>query len=721
MLAKFISVLESDEALKQRVAELVGEETGLDQERLVFTGESGWPDNIFADGSPLAPQLEFLRGNLLGNGTVINTVFGRVRQLYADYTAQGKQFEFSIQHEMWFGELFGNVHTANNEAAKFSHVSRQTAVDGIKDLLKADRNTYKVLTIGQGTTGAVERLFKILGLDIAPATQERLDAANQWRLSDLTKQIERSQRQKALWTEKLARAKREDKEWIGQEIAAWDEGLQSLTSIADELRQGLIPEKKRPVVLITGQEHHSNSLPYDGVLAEKIIIPFRQDNLLEIDLQAYEEILRKLQAQGREIIVSLSAASNVTGHVTDIVATAELAKKYGALTIYDHAASLAYRPIDLSLRTAAGLPLIDAVVASPHKLPGGPGSTGLLVFNKAIYPAENDPSFKGGGTVWHVSPWRQVYSRDIEERESSGTPNGEGIRRLYLAMELTYRKIGFANIEKLERQLSEPLLRYLLSDPNIVLYGDKDLPWRVPIFPFNVRYAGNYLHPNFVAQVLSDLLGIQTRPGCSCAGEYGHHLLGISEEDSETMRRVVEEEGIFAVKPGWVRLNPHWLFTPEQGQYIIESIKLIARHGYKLLALYKLNKNGNFIFRQEELRPAYYDVTRAEASSLGVAQAYAVFRHRQRRSAPSSENIGKYDYLKTRIAVQEEYTAYINDLIHQLEAADKFLQDLPENSGSLKFLRKEDGAPLPLLYQYLDAEYEETLARLRLRQSPPAP
>ncbi|MDR1997894.1 MAG: aminotransferase class V-fold PLP-dependent enzyme [Candidatus Margulisbacteria bacterium] len=646
-------------------------------------------ETLFAAEVPLEQKLDFLRGQLLGNGAEESTVFGRIRQLYADYTAQGKQLALLIEYEKWFSRRFGNTHTAHDLTADFSHTAFKRCIAIIHEALKADEEHYVVLPVGQGTSGALERLHKILGIDVSPATLERLSMDRKEHLLNLQKQV---------YVLKTLEAK------TAAEQKSLDAAVAEIQKEIERYAAEFVADKNRPVVLITGQEHHGNTLPYDGTLADKFIVPF-VPGTVDIDLPAFAAKLQELQAQGRKIIVSFSAASNVTGHKTDIIGTATLAKKYGAVTVYDHAAALAYEPIDLSLRTADGQPLIDAVVASPHKLPGGPGSTGLLVFNKAVYSAHLPPTNKAGGTVWHVSLWDQEYSRDMLERELSGTPNGIGLLRMALAIDLSYNVIGFDNIQKIEQRLAEPLYAYLQSDPSIILYGDQDPEKRVPILSFNVRHGGGLLHPNFVARILSDLFGIQTRPGCSCAGEYGHYLLGIEEDPSRVMQDKVRE-GIFAGKPGWVRLNPQWLFTAEQVKYIGEAVKLVAQHGYKLLSLYELDEKGGYNFKDIFKPDGYVDVNVLDAQNVGIAQAVGVFGQQQLRDKQNLPREDEYDY---GIA-----------LLSQLKNAKEFLNRLPDNSAELKTLRVEDGAPLPLLYAGLTGSFQQLLSPEPQRLAPAA-
>ena len=98
---------------------------------------------------------------------------------------------------------------------------------------------------------------------------------------------------------------------------------------------------------------------------------------------------------------------------------------------------------------------IDAVFLSPHKFLGGPGSSGVLVFNERLYQRELPPSVGGGGTVDYVSPVDQDFIADIEEREKAGTPGVLQTLKAALALELKQR-IGVERIEARESELVEP-------------------------------------------------------------------------------------------------------------------------------------------------------------------------------------------------------------------------------------------------------------------------
>ena len=78
------------------------------------------------------------------------------------------------------------------------------------------------------------------------------------------------------------------------------------------------------------------------------------------------------------------------------------------------------------------------------------------------------------------------------------------------------------------------------DNPKIDILGNPDPQRRLGIISFNIRGDGDsYLHPRFVTTLLNDLFGIQTRAGCSCAGPYGHRLLGIDNEKAIEFRQLL--------------------------------------------------------------------------------------------------------------------------------------------------------------------------------------
>jgi len=231
---------------------------------------------------------------------------------------------------------------------------------------------------------------------------------------------------------------------------------------------------------------------------------------------------------------------------------------------------------------------IDAVFISPHKFIGGPGSSGVLVFNERIYHRELPPSVSAGGTVDYVGLTDQDFITRIEEREKAGTPGVLQTLKAALVFQIKDR-VGVDVIEKRERELTKRALDSWGGDENIEILGNPDPEQRVGILSFNIRDdKGNYLHHKFATALLNDLFGIQSRAGCSCAGPYGHRLLNIDHETSERYRKVVRE-GNCGMKPGWCRVGLHWVMDDAEADYVIDAVHFVAQHGHRFLAFYNFD------------------------------------------------------------------------------------------------------------------------------------
>ena len=270
------------------------------------------------------------------------------------------------------------------------------------------------------------------------------------------------------------------------------------------------------------------------------------------------------------LIGSFSAASNVSGIVTDDDAVTRLLKRYGALAFWDFAGGGPYLPINMN--PGVGLEK-DAVFLSPHKFPGGPGASGILIVRNSAMRSER-PTWPGGGSVSYVSPWAHDYFSSIVEREEAGTPNLIGDIRAALAF-LVKSAIGKEFIAIRDQELGMRALAVWSKNPKIRVLG-VDKTNRLPIFSFAVRdNGGGYVHHQLFTRLLSDVYGVQARGGCVCAGPYGHRLLGVPREQSERIRREIQA-GREIEKPGWVRLNFSYLMNDETAAYIVESVDKLA-------------------------------------------------------------------------------------------------------------------------------------------------
>jgi len=284
---------------------------------------------------------------------------------------------------------------------------------------------------------------------------------------------------------------------------------------------------------------------------------------------------------------AFSAASNVTGMKTDVRAVANLLHAHGAIACFDFAACAPYVEIDMNPEPATGEgdPSIDAIFVSPHKFLGGPGSSGVLVFNERIYHADLPPSVSAGGTVDYVGVTDQDFIADVEEREKAGTPGVLQTLKAALVFEVKDR-VGVDVINAREDKFTRRAMQSWSRDDRIEILGNPDPGTRVGIISFNLRDPnGKYLHHKFVTALLNDLFGIQSRAGCSCAGPYGHRLLGIDEATSERYRHAVQG-GHCGIKPGWCRIGLHWVMDDAEADYVIEAVHFIAEHGARFLPLY---------------------------------------------------------------------------------------------------------------------------------------
>ncbi|KAF1855834.1 hypothetical protein Lal_00002530 [Lupinus albus] len=325
--------------------------------------------------------------------------------------------------------------------------------------------------------------------------------------------------------------------------------------------------RDRVRVIIGPYEHHSNILPWRESGADLVEIPEGAEGGPDRALLA--SVLEKSKGFDR-VICSFSAASNVTGIVTDVEAVTRIAKAAGALVIWDYAGGGPYLPIRMQPAPDAG---IDAIVVSPHKFIGGPGASGVLVVRRDAVVMDK-PSWPGGGTVRFVSPTAHDYATSLEAREEAGTPNVVGDIRAALAF-LVKQAIGEQVMAERNRILAAGAMAAWTSHSAIEILGDLNIE-RLPIFSFRIRHPqGGYVHQQLVTRMLSDRFGIQARGGCACAGPYVHRLLDIGPEESERLRQSILA-GDEMEKPGFTRLNFSVLLPEEKVRFILESVLQLA-------------------------------------------------------------------------------------------------------------------------------------------------
>lgn len=505
-----------------------------------------------------ASMAALVRQHEVGRRASIETPFGRRLICYADLTATGRYLHFV---EAWMRRVrpyYANTHTAVSSTGRIMTELREEARRVVRRSVNASDDDVLVFC-GSGATAAVHKLVGLLGIRVPDPLE---------RAHGLSAQV---------------------------------------------------PAASRPIVLVGPYEHHSNELPWLESVADVVEVELDADGRIDLADLARKAALHRDRPLK---IGTFSAASNVTGVLTDVGAVARALHEHGYYAFFDYAAAAPYVPIDMHPADPAAR--LDAIFVSSHKFVGAPQSSGFLVARRELFRSEK-PERPGGGTVDYVAGCTHDavdYVHKLDEREEGGTPDIMGDIRAGVAF-LVKEMADPAQIRAHEVELAARACARLSRHPRIQILGPRELP-RLAIVSFTIEG----LHYDLVSALLDHLFGIQNRAGCSCAGPYGHRLLGIDRARSELFRAQIVR-GWNGLKPGWVRLSIPWYASDEDFEFLMRAVEFVADQGRWFVPTYELGLRDGVWRHRERPRPDLPPIELTVDALTEAAQSFAAGDHEQ--------------------------------------------------------------------------------------------
>jgi len=471
----------------------------------------------------LESYFEPFRENTIGRGQTFCSPSGQKELVYADWTASGRGYRpIESCLQNEVIPFFANTHTQTTVSGTLMTKAYEEAKSIIKEHVHASHDDVLIFC-GSGMTSAVNKLQRLLGMSLP---ERRMD---------------------------------------------YMPGGKSLD----------IEEALKPVVFVTSMEHHSNHVSWLETIATVEIIA--QTEAGQVDLKHFERLLLRYTSR-RNKIAAVTACSNVTGIQTPYHEMAKLIHAQGGLCFVDFASAAPYVRMDMHPEEAdAGL---DAIYFSMHKFLGGPGTPGVLIFNRKIYK-NAVPDHPGGGTILYSNPWgAREYIADIESREDGGTP--PVLQGIKAAMCIRLKEaMGVENILKREEELLKIAFTRLSAMTNVTIL-QSNIKKRLGIISFIIKGA----HYNLIVRLLNDKFGIQARGGCSCAGTYGHRLLNVDQGWSHKIWQAIRS-GDLSSKPGWIRVSLHPTMTDQEIEFILDAIASTASHFREWMRDYDYEASSN--------------------------------------------------------------------------------------------------------------------------------